>query len=533
MGKREKNLKASKSHDEEEDEENEDLPTKSVVLVSSSSDDEEANEDLSLKIVQKAMLRACSAPQRSNESNSVGDAVINLSSSPDVKIEKKIRKEKKQKKKNKKETAVVGKEEGKAETSNVTEINENAHSNPVEISDNVVLRKLLRGPRYFDPPNSGWGTCYNCGEEGHTAVNCASAKRKKPCFVCGSLEHNAKQCKKPTDDPMILHFDPPTSSTLAPTPLPISHAPKEHIDAILDEQIVSTRDGGVQRFFIRWRGGPNSDDTWISNDDLQRIDRDLFKYYHSRLASHSTESSFLHPGGIGGDTGPRPRPTIRRVYEHRPKRAYQCQIEKWLLEREGFPISNRGQDCYICKKGGHRAKDCPEKYKGGSHKSKICLKCGDPGHDMFSCKNGYAPDDLKVRKKLQMSTPTQKFSENKRDHVRTRSVPFDLGSTRKRKKAQYEEEFTTPPNSKWRGGWITEDPGDLSRGKAKVRGWGSPVTPTNNRNKAYIPLTSGHASSSRSSRKDSNGSSKFYQHRYSASRFGNFSSDGMRRNYYW
>ena len=53
-----------------------------------------------------------------------------------------------------------------------------------------------RGPRYFDPPDSGWGTCYNCGEEGHTAVNCASAKRKRPCFVCGSLEHIAKHCKK-------------------------------------------------------------------------------------------------------------------------------------------------------------------------------------------------------------------------------------------------------------------------------------------------------------------------------------------------
>ena len=124
--------------------------------------------------------------------------------------------------------------------------------------------------------------------------------------------------------------------------------------------------------------------------------------------------------------------------------------------------------------------------------------------------------------------------------MRTRSVPSDLGKTRKRKKAQYEEEFTTPPNSKWRGGWITEDPGDLSPGKA--HGWGSPVTPTNNRKKTHIPLTSDHASSSRSSRKDqklhfgasaSNGSSKFYQHRYSASRFGNFNSDGMRRNYYW
>lgn len=53
-----------------------------------------------------------------------------------------------------------------------------------------------RGPRYFDPPDSGWGACYNCGEEGHTTVNCTSGRRKKPCFVCGSLEHNAKQCTK-------------------------------------------------------------------------------------------------------------------------------------------------------------------------------------------------------------------------------------------------------------------------------------------------------------------------------------------------
>ena len=27
-------------------------------------------------------------------------------------------------------------------------------------------------------------------------ANCTAAKRKKPCFVCGSLEHNAKQCSK-------------------------------------------------------------------------------------------------------------------------------------------------------------------------------------------------------------------------------------------------------------------------------------------------------------------------------------------------
>lgn len=55
----------------------------------------------------------------------------------------------------------------------------------------------------------------------------------------------------------------------------------------------------------------------------------------------------------------------------------------------------QGQDCFICKKGGHRAKDCPEKYTS-SPSDKICLKCGQSGHEMFSCKNDYSPDDLKV-----------------------------------------------------------------------------------------------------------------------------------------
>lgn len=56
----------------------------------------------------------------------------------------------------------------------------------------------------------------------------------------------------------------------------------------------------------------------------------------------------------------------------------------------------QGQDCYICKKTGHRAKDCPDKYKSISATSKICLKCGDSGHDMFSCRSDYDLEDLKV-----------------------------------------------------------------------------------------------------------------------------------------
>ncbi|XP_050250133.1 uncharacterized protein LOC126697265 isoform X1 [Quercus robur] len=94
-----------------------------------------------------------------------------------------------------KEVVVVNDKE-EEETVEASNMVEPIDLNSVEITDNIVFRKLLRGPRYFDPPDSGWGACFNCGEEGHTVANCTAAKRKKPCFVCGSLEHNAKQCSK-------------------------------------------------------------------------------------------------------------------------------------------------------------------------------------------------------------------------------------------------------------------------------------------------------------------------------------------------
>ncbi|KAF8694588.1 hypothetical protein HU200_038117 [Digitaria exilis] len=63
----------------------------------------------------------------------------------------------------------------------------------------MVLRKLLRIPRYFDPGETLLETCFNCSEEGHVAANCLMEKRKKPCFVCGLFGHNAKQCTQGQD----------------------------------------------------------------------------------------------------------------------------------------------------------------------------------------------------------------------------------------------------------------------------------------------------------------------------------------------
>ena len=55
----------------------------------------------------------------------------------------------------------------------------------------------------------------------------------------------------PFDEPLLDPIDAPI-----PTPLPLNlpYAHKEYIDAILDEHIVSTRDGGVHCFLVRWRG---------------------------------------------------------------------------------------------------------------------------------------------------------------------------------------------------------------------------------------------------------------------------------------
>ena len=55
----------------------------------------------------------------------------------------------------------------------------------------------------------------------------------------------------PFDEPLL---DPIDALISTPLPLNLLYEHKESIDAILDEQIVSTRDGGIHRFLVRWRG---------------------------------------------------------------------------------------------------------------------------------------------------------------------------------------------------------------------------------------------------------------------------------------
>ena len=66
---------------------------------------------------------------------------------------------------------------------------------------------------------------------------------------------------------------------LSPLPLNLPYAHKESIDTILDEPIVSIKDGGVHRFLVRWQGRLDFNCTWIIRDELQRLDPDLLEYY--------------------------------------------------------------------------------------------------------------------------------------------------------------------------------------------------------------------------------------------------------------
>jgi hypothetical protein len=68
-----------------------------------------------------------------------------------------------------------------------------------------------------------------------------------------------------------------------PSRIPSYVPPHDQIEAIIDDQLVSTRRGGYQKFLIKWKNRPMSDCCWLQTEEVQHLNPDLYDEY---LAAH-------------------------------------------------------------------------------------------------------------------------------------------------------------------------------------------------------------------------------------------------------
>jgi len=105
-------------------------------------------------------------------------------------------------------------------------------------------------------------------------------------------------------DNLLVDLDEPTPEPLFEGPhfslLPTINDPFTAEHSIKDNRIISTRDGACRRYLVRWKSHSESNDTWITREDLQRLAPDLLEFYESHLESYSTGSSSFHPGSTYG-----------------------------------------------------------------------------------------------------------------------------------------------------------------------------------------------------------------------------------------
>ena len=75
----------------------------------------------------------------------------------------------------------------------------------------------------------------------------------------------------------------------------------EQIDKMIEDEIISTTNGGTRWYLVHWKGKSESDNTWLDREDVQRLNSDALEQYESSKDTNSPGSSFSNPRGIDED----------------------------------------------------------------------------------------------------------------------------------------------------------------------------------------------------------------------------------------
>ncbi|KAG7564319.1 Zinc finger CCHC-type [Arabidopsis suecica] len=451
--------------DDGEDEDREDPVAIEVVDgEDEDEDDDEANEDLSLKILEKALSRRDVGNKLDSDLSDSG--VVNTVMVNGGKSKVKKSESNKKMKRNKLEAAheipIVWRDQDEEKVVEEVvkgegeddEVERSDEPKTEETSSNLVLKKLLRGARYFDPPDAGWVSCYSCGEQGHTSFNCPTpSKRRKPCFICGSLEHGAKQCSKGHDCYICKKGGHRAKD-----------CPDKYKNGSKGAVCLRCGDFGHDMILCKYE---------YSQEDLKDIQCYVCKSFgHLCCVEPGNSPSWAvscYRCGQLGHTGL----ACGRHYEERNENDSSSL---------SFPENNReASECYRCGEEGHFARECPNSSSistsQGRESQSLCYRCNGAGHFAREC-----PNSSQVSKRdRDTSTPSHKSRKKNKENSEHDYTPHESnGKTKKKKKKTHKEEQpqTSPRKRKHRGGWITEEPEEESFQRGKMRRPKSPITPS-------------------------------------------------------
>nr|GFB78180.1 hypothetical protein [Tanacetum cinerariifolium] len=170
--------------------------------------------------------------------------------------------------------------------------------------------------------------------------------------------------------------------------------------------------------------------------------------------------------------------------------------------------------CYRCGLLGHSGLECASVTArahaettdtGSPNAPNTCCKCGEDGHRARKC-----PKFVK-----------ESLLKDDKDHVGIKSAPPDLDEAHKKKETQNGDSPSSQP--KRRGGWIDENLGDFFKGTP------SPSDGNNYRCKNSFHEKYGAKDYDSGFQFEPSGSDE-YQHKFSASRFGNASDNAKKEH---